>query len=106
MASEIPGQYVYCRIVIANELRRLGIDPPADLQPQSNQESVNEEEPELGLVSQQSFPTSSLSLLRDPIFSLGEQVHRLMGHMISYGVLMNKKLMHCLLGLKENHQSK
>ena len=73
---------IYCHVVIANELRRLGIDPPADLQAQSNQESVNEEEPELGRVSRQSFPTSSLSLLRDPIFSLGEQVQRLMGHMI------------------------
>ena len=65
--SETPRQYIEYRVVIANELRRLGIDPPADLQAQSNQESVNEEEPELGLVSQQSFPTSSLSLLRGPI---------------------------------------
>jgi len=47
---------------MANELRRLGIDPPADL----NEESADREEPELGLVSQQSFPTNHLSLLRDP----------------------------------------
>jgi len=63
VASEIPGQYIAYRVVITNELRRVGIDRPVDLRVQSDQESANEEEPELGLVSQQSFPTSSLSLL-------------------------------------------
>ena len=53
---------VYC-VVIVNEMRRLGIGPPVDLHAQSDQESANEEGPELGLVSQRSFLTSSLSLL-------------------------------------------
>jgi len=58
-----PRQY---RVVMANELRRLGIEPLADLHEQSDQVSAEEEEPELGLGSQQSFPTSNFSLLRDP----------------------------------------
>ena len=53
---------------MANELRTLGIDPPAGL----DEESDDGEEPELGLVSQQSFPTNSLSLLRDPNIFIGD----------------------------------
>ena len=56
-ASETPRQYIDYRVVMANELRRLGIDTPAGL----NEESGEGEEPELGLVSQQSFPATSLS---------------------------------------------
>ena len=55
-------------VVMANELRRLGIDTPAGL----NEENGEGEEPELGLVSQQSFPTNSLSLLRDPNIFIGD----------------------------------
>ena len=43
--SETPRQYIDYRVVMANELRRLGIDPPAGL----NEESDDGEEPELGL---------------------------------------------------------
>ena len=50
--SATSGQYINYHVVIANELRRLGIDPPADWCAQSDQESANGEEPELGLVSQ------------------------------------------------------
>ena len=66
--SETPRQYIDYRVVMANELRRLGIDPPAGL----NEESDDGEEPELGLVSQQSFPTNSLSLLQDPNIFIGD----------------------------------
>jgi len=67
-ASETSEQYIDYRVVIVNELRRLGIDPPAAL----NEQSANEEEPELGLVSHQSFPRSSLSLLRDHNVFIGD----------------------------------
>ena len=43
--SATPGQYiVYFVVIVKNELRRLGIgiDPPAELHVQSDQESVNE----------------------------------------------------------------
>ena len=71
-ASVTPGKYIDYRVVIANELRRFGIDLPADVREQSDQASANEEEPELGLVSQQSFPIISLSLLRDPTTFIGD----------------------------------
>ena len=66
--SETPMQYIEYRVVMANELRRLGIDTPADL----NEENDEGEEPELGLVSQQSFLTNSLSLLQDPNIFIGD----------------------------------
>ena len=71
-ASVTPGKYIDYHVVIANELRRLVIDPPVDLCAQSDQESANEEELGLGLVYQQSFPTSSLSLLQDPNIFIGD----------------------------------
>ena len=68
-ASETPRQNIdYC-VVMANELRRLGIDTPAGL----NEENGKGEEPELGLlVSQQSFLTNRFSLLRDPNIFIGD----------------------------------
>ena len=67
-ASETPRQDIDYRVVMANELRRLGIDTPAGF----NEESGEGEEPELELVSQQSFPTNSLSLLRDHTIFIGD----------------------------------
>jgi len=66
--QDLRTQYIDYRVIIANELKRLGINPPVDL----NEQSTDEEEAELGLVSQKSFPTNSLSLLRDPNLFIGD----------------------------------
>ena len=67
-ASETPKQGIDYRLVMVNELRWLGIDVLAGL----NEESSKGEAPELGLMSQQSFPINSLSLLRDPTIFIGD----------------------------------
>ena len=66
--SETPRQCIDYRLVMANEVRWLGIDTPAGF----NEENGEGEEPELGLVSQQSFPTNNVSLLRDPNIFIGD----------------------------------